>query len=133
MTTSRTSQSEERRTSLSARHGDARKTHVPHRGDLRAGGLQSGGGMVQADGRSELLLGGQGVRLAVRYPEVTVRQESRAGAGRQRRAGDQQRVTRVHCEQLHPEDDGQWASIISARNGMDGTAITHELKCIILI
>lgn len=85
-----------------ARHGDARQTSPPHRGDLRAGRLQPHGGVVQAGGRSELLLRGQGVRLAVRHPEVTVRQESRAGAVRQR-------GVRVHCAQFHPEDDGQWS------------------------
>lgn len=92
---------------LGARRGDdARHLRVPRAGRLLAGGRRSVGGLVQAGGRSELLLRGQGVRLAVGHSEVPVRPESRAGAGGQRRAGGRKRVSATHGAELS-EDDGQ--------------------------
>lgn len=94
-------------TKAHAGHGDAAQTPPLLRSDCRAGGLQSVGGMVQAGGRSQLLLRGQGVRSAVRDPEVTARQEGGKPV-RQRRDGDQQRAVWFDFSQLHPQDHGQY-------------------------
>lgn len=88
-------------------HGDAAQTSPLLRSYCCAGSLQSVRGMVQAGGRSQLLLRGQGVRFAVRDPEVTARQEGGKPV-RQRRDGDQQRVVWSDFSQLHPQNHGMY-------------------------
>lgn len=94
-----------RGTAVTSGPGDAPQTHAARRQPPPAARLQSGRGVVQTGGRPQLLLCGQSVRAAVRHPEVSVHEESRAGADWRRVCGQQRGWSK--SAELHPEDHGQ--------------------------
>ena len=92
-------------------HRSARYEHQGglwyHHGHLHAGVPQSVVRVVQTGVRSQLLLGGPGVGLAVRDPEVSVHEESRARSVRQRRDDGERGTLGIQSSELYPQVHGK--------------------------
>lgn len=96
-----------RGTAVTSGPGDAPQTHAARRQPPPAARLHPRRGVVQTGGRTPLLLRGQSVRAAVRPPEVSGHEESRAGGHGRGARGQQQHRGWSNSAELHPEDHGQ--------------------------